>query len=492
MTTMDSLPYQMLGPEIIETNELLFWPDNPRLKISDFEEVKYSEQELLDSRNQNKIYEMLLGHEYGIPRLVESMSQEGFNPEKALIVMEVGGKQNYLVLEGNRRLTAIRTVLAKGPGVIGQRNYDSLLRIPCWLFVHCSNTIPLSAAISRLVSKQHIVGQQPHTGIQTAHMLYNAYMGFLLEDHNQHNFSIERDTIERTTAFFDMREKYIEEELAIVRLYKQLRATGHDIPHNFKERLSWVYEYRQLFTAYFGYEETSLLMDDAGLNKYYELFVMEGCAVHNPDLFKKFLNVMRNGSSRDIEIIRNDPEELLQIEQMIKDKKRDQRFRHSLEKIEKMLSGLIISEYRQSKNEDRLIGSIADLVGSKLIKLPSIAKRPHVLEIIEKDEPEVSETKRKHGLPTTVAGACNLKYDYLSDHIMIIIDNCDGKGVPKKDIPSRLLGRWDILPQGDSMPIFFELVNSILNRMEDEGRIEIWNVMSTLTTGQGSMIVKRS
>ena len=354
----------------------MFWPDNPRLKISDFEEVKFSEQELLEPANQAKIYQMLLKHEYNVRILIDSMSEGGFMREKAPIVMEVKRGNRYLVLEGNRRLTAIRSVLEKGAGVVGENVYESLLRIPCWLFVHYSNTIPQSAAISRLVSQQHLVGQQPHTGIQSAHMLYNAYMGFLMEDHGRQMFSTERETIKRTAVFFDMREKHIEEELAVVRLYKQLRAAGHDVPHNLKERLSWVYDYRQLFAQHFGYQETSLLLDDPGLERYCELFVLEGCAIHNPELFKKFLKVMRHGSSNDIEIIRHDPSQLLLLEQMIKDDKKDQRFRLGLEKVEKTLNGMRISDYKQSKDEDRLIERIAILVNSKLINLPSIGKRP--------------------------------------------------------------------------------------------------------------------
>lgn len=197
-----------------------------------------------------------------------------------------------------------------------------------------------------------------------------------MEDHGRQMFSTERETIKRTAVFFDMREKHIEEELAVVRLYKQLRAAGHDVPHNLKERLSWVYDYRQLFAQHFGYQETSLLLDDPGLERYCELFVLEGCAIHNPELFKKFLKVMRHGSSNDIEIIRHDPSQLLLLEQMIKDDKKDQRFRLGLEKVEKTLNGMRISDYKQSKDEDRLIERIASLVNSKLIKLPSIGKRP--------------------------------------------------------------------------------------------------------------------
>jgi hypothetical protein len=56
---MPAQPYRMDGPEDLPEESLLFWPNNPRLKISDFKEVKYTPKQLVDAKNQQR---MLLAH----------------------------------------------------------------------------------------------------------------------------------------------------------------------------------------------------------------------------------------------------------------------------------------------------------------------------------------------------------------------------------------------------------------------------------------------
>ena len=85
---MSDTVYRIDGTKDIQTKQLLFWPNNPRLKISDFKEVKYSLEELLDLQNQEKIYRLLRQHEHSVDLLISSMSNVGFMREKALIVME--------------------------------------------------------------------------------------------------------------------------------------------------------------------------------------------------------------------------------------------------------------------------------------------------------------------------------------------------------------------------------------------------------------------
>ena len=170
-----TLPYKIDGPLDLRNEELLFWPNNPRLKISDFSEVKYSTEQLLSESTQKKIWHLLCTNEHEVPKLGKSMIQSGFMREKALIVLPIQGAQKYLVLEGNRRLAASRLIL-RSKGNIDTSVKNSLETIPCWLFKHTSTNVPLAAAISRMVAEAHIKGQKPHTKIQQAHMLFLLYL----------------------------------------------------------------------------------------------------------------------------------------------------------------------------------------------------------------------------------------------------------------------------------------------------------------------------
>ena len=369
---MSDTAYKIDGPKEIPTESLLFWPNNPRLKISDFKEVKFSIRELLDPKNQQNIFNLLLKNEHGVDVLVKSMSKVGFMREKAPIVMRIEGSKKYLVLEGNRRLTSIRYLLSQNRNKLNGSKYKSLLHIPCWLFIYTSKQIPLGAAISRLIAEQHLKGQKPHTKIQQAHMLYNAYMGFLLEKNRNRNFIKDPKTIKKSADFFDMGHDEFELELAVVRFYKQLFNAGYDTPHKFRERLTWVYKNPRHFRRNFGYQENLLKLDNPGLERYHDIFIKKGCAVHSPVLFKKFVNVMRYGKPEHIEVLRYEPDQLRFLEQEVLDKKSSQRFFLELERINKKLAKLKLSEYQETNDENQLILSINNLVNSKLKKLAKI------------------------------------------------------------------------------------------------------------------------
>ena len=67
-----TMPYRMAGPEEIDTKKLLLWPNNPRLKISDFREVEYSDKELQHPANQRNIFKLLSKHEdHDVETLIE-------------------------------------------------------------------------------------------------------------------------------------------------------------------------------------------------------------------------------------------------------------------------------------------------------------------------------------------------------------------------------------------------------------------------------------
>src|SRR5690606_37366145 len=102
-------------------------PNNPRLKVSDFSEVRFTDRQLLDPKNQKKIFDLLTKHEdHDVATLVRSMMKNGFMREKAPVVMKVKGADRYLVLEGNRRLTAIKTIRGNHSSGISATNRKSL------------------------------------------------------------------------------------------------------------------------------------------------------------------------------------------------------------------------------------------------------------------------------------------------------------------------------------------------------------------------------
>ena len=100
----------------------------------------------------------------------------------------------------------------------------------------------------------------------------------------------------------------------------------------------WLRNPRQ-FGKYFGYDQETYHMDDAGLDRYIDLFIVSSAPIHNPKIFRSFLNIMRYGTDADVTDIRDsgDSDLVFEIEARIYEEKKSNRFSSSLIKIKKEL-----------------------------------------------------------------------------------------------------------------------------------------------------------
>lgn len=462
------MPYRMNGPEELDVKKLLLWPNNPRLKISNFNEVKYTDKELQDPVNQRKILKLLSKHEdHDVGTLIKSMSKVGFMREKAPIVMKVKGGDGYLVLEGNRRLTAIRNILNDSTVKISRANRQSLESIPCWIFEHTSNEVPLKAAISRMVAEAHVKGQKAHSKLQRAHMLYDAYEGFLSGKRKARKFTLDKEVLKTTADFFDFPLKELESEISVVRIYKQFVEAYEyeDIPQKCSERLSWVHKHHKLFNIHFGYNAEELCFDDEGLEKFYEIFLDPEAAVQNPQSFKKILTVMRQGEPNDIDCIREDADYLAEIEQSIRERKSSSRFLTGLQTIEKRLNGLLISDFNKSDDELRAIGRIKSLVDNKLARLNLDDAMVH-----EPSVPGPGRFKR----PKNIQEALSLDYPQMKKQVRKVVRNRANSTCVKTKVASLLLREWDVTSRGKPREAFCNYADQLTDRMIREGQLILY------------------
>lgn len=103
----------------VDAQELRFDPDNPRFGG------------LLSDRSQEGIQQYLMGRPHYASELVDSLLENGFIPYEPLVVKRATA--GYVVLEGNRRLAAVKHILAN-PDKYSQSKIDALKRLPVLLF----------------------------------------------------------------------------------------------------------------------------------------------------------------------------------------------------------------------------------------------------------------------------------------------------------------------------------------------------------------------
>lgn len=100
--------------------DLRFDPENPRLGS----EARH--------KNQDQIQKYLEGAPHYASDLVGSIVENGFLPYEPLVVRQENGK--FIVIEGNRRLAAVLSILSEGTGKHSQQVVDRLSQIPALIF----------------------------------------------------------------------------------------------------------------------------------------------------------------------------------------------------------------------------------------------------------------------------------------------------------------------------------------------------------------------
>jgi hypothetical protein len=453
------LPYKMLGPENIHNSKLLFWPNNPRLKISDFRNVNYTHSQLTNQKTQKKIWNMLRKNEYEVQKLAKSMMQSGFMREKAPIVLKLSNLDRYLVLEGNRRLTAIRLILS-GKDKVSPDIKSSLECIPCWLFELDSDEVPLEAAISRMVAEAHIKGQKAHTKIQQAHMLYDGYMSFLSEKGSE-EFHVDSTVMQKGAEFFGHGMKEFEQEVAVFRLFFQLGQLYPKIDHKVREKLTWVYNNPRLFGKYFSYATDTFEIGQQEIESYFDIFLRKGCAVSNPASFKKFINIMRYGDERLVEVLRTHPEQLEELEKSVLADRQDTRFLAELQNIRNRIGRLELISFKNTEEERKEIVEIEKLAKNRLGRL--ISAHP----LIDGDLEEPIDTEP----PENIEDAITMPSPDLQSEICRTLESLPNTSCVRSRLPTYLLRKWGIVSRGNPRSMFVEHMEKVLEQMVLEGKV---------------------
>jgi hypothetical protein len=296
-------------------------------------------------------------------------------------------------------------------------------------------------------------------------MLYAAYEGFLLETRGRAEFIKDPELLTQTADVFGMSFKEIEGEVAVVRLYRQLRSAGYEVPHTAREKLSWVYQNPRHFARHFGYDKDSFQLDEPGVDSFFDLFVAENAAVSNPARFRKFLEIMRSGKESDVATVRDEPEELDSVYQRVRDGKSEQEFLNTLLLIEKKIKSLRVSSFRETPDELDAINRLNDLVQHKL---------GHLIQATDQDAPRLDRGHGRFKRPKCIGDAIELEHHHISREIRKVLKDRPNTSCVRKKLADYLLQRWSVRSRGAPRAEFCDLVDKVVDEMASRGEIRIY------------------
>ena len=112
----------------ISIDDIFLDPNNPRFVSKNWNEIATSQ--IMDSSIQN-VTKLKLQQEFAIDRLVENIKINGFLTIDRIIVKKISDNK-YVVLEGNRRICAAKTILdeyRENAECVSSEVIESLLKI---------------------------------------------------------------------------------------------------------------------------------------------------------------------------------------------------------------------------------------------------------------------------------------------------------------------------------------------------------------------------
>lgn len=192
----------------ISVEELHFDPLNPRIPDE------------IDASDDQAVLDWML-EDASLVELMGSIAANGYFPAEPLLVMAITENSGYYVLEGNRRLAAVRLLLdparaprrkiavASAASEVGSR--DSLRNLPCAVFAHRSEVLDY-------LGFRHITGIKEWEPAAKAKYLNQLYV--------EHGPTAGDDVYRRIARIIGSRSDYVMRLLGALRLYEVIASDG--------------------------------------------------------------------------------------------------------------------------------------------------------------------------------------------------------------------------------------------------------------------------
>lgn len=329
----------------VTPDSLLLDPKNPRIVLNINRPVDYTLPQVASDEIQTYILSVVDKSEFHVADLIDSIGRRGFlDIGRRMIVERVKGTDKYLVLEGNRRLTAIKHLMSN-PSALAPRVLQSLNSIRALeLVVLGTCGLDRDEIVTRLLGMLHLKGQLEWGSMERAFYVYRAYIFELRKRWEFETPFYDVECSRECGATFEMGPHEVRNELATYSVYYQLREQGYSAKEEHYTIINMAVRTQGMNHDYFGLDWDSLQMSPDGLERFNKLCLEEDGPVHNPIDFKQVVKVYKKGSARAMTAIETGEADLEAIVQVVDNSLAKHQFLNELEKIEKRISSLRLVE----------------------------------------------------------------------------------------------------------------------------------------------------
>lgn len=346
----------------ISPSALLLDPRNPRIVLTTEQPLDLTTEDLASNEMQNYILSVVDSKEFNVQTLIDSISNDGFLEQgNRMIVKKVNGTGKYLVLEGNRRLTAIRHLLQE-PGSLQPHVERSLrlMRVDELLFTDTGDFSEEQVEL-KLLGMIHLNGPLEWGAMERAHYIYRYYMQ-QLRQYGYDFFSYISDHAADVAEFFNMSTRDVRKQLAVYRVYIQLKEERYPVQLSHFSLIELAVKTRKVNNEFFELGADNLQFSPSGLRKFADLCVEEDRLITNPRDFRGLATIVKDGTENELSRLLERNWSLEQILNRIEGRSELSQFRLKLEKVRDQLGSLELMECRGTASEKKLIDQIQDYI----------------------------------------------------------------------------------------------------------------------------------
>jgi hypothetical protein len=353
----------------VSPDQLLLDPNNPRLQHEAKPSVVLRPEDLNDNELQRRVGQALHDKEHAVKRLVDSIKENGFVNIDSIFVKSLPSVNKYLVLEGNRRTSAIKQILYQ-PGDAKATTLESLKKIPVKELI-CDDDVFAAQMTDFILSIRHIFGVKEWAPMQKAHSIHHAYKRRLSLD-GIDKFRFIAPIANAVGKSMNLQPDEIRKALSVYRVYSQLQALDFEAKSDHYSLIEMCISRPSMAVDLFGFDKTGLELSHEGAELFDALCIESGCEVTNPAKFRQLYKTWKEGTGRDIRLVARGS---LSIEDAARNAGKVASERDATKKLQAALDTLQkieVGGLNGSSREKELAESIHDLVLKKI--LPALFK----------------------------------------------------------------------------------------------------------------------
>lgn len=351
----------------VPVDKLFLWPDNPRLRAITDTEVEVDVKDIKNKRMQAKVLTEMSRPEFETDELVDSIRRRGFVAVDAIFVKRLDDDGNYLVLEGNRRTTALKRLLNRADELPGEL-LDAIKEVPA-KELECDDLDTARDDIDFILGIRHHGGIKIWGPIQRAHNLYKRYLRESGQTSESFNYNVA--VAKAVGATFTVPTRSVRNSMRVYRVFEQLRLNEYKVRDDHFSLIEAGITKRNLCNDYFEQSQDTFQLSDTGMERFNDLCLVENCSITNPRQFSAFSKIFEVGTEREVGLVEAGGIDIENLWRKIERRRSTRQFLEKLVDVREALESLPLTAYRGTKAETEEIERIRELALGRLVPLTS-------------------------------------------------------------------------------------------------------------------------